>query len=263
MNPLVLLRRLLLAIPTLFGVALVVFVLMRVVPGDPIAMMIPPGAGPEDINRLRALYGLDRGIAEQFVIWMRQVASGHFGTSITFRQDVVTLIAERLPATLELGLVAMLLACLLGGTAGVFSAAWHGRWLSSVIDGIAAMVQAIPDFLWGLIFILLFGVVLPWLPISGRLDGNTAPAAASRLSSQNTQSMVAGSCTHQAQPCTIPLPHRSNANVRSLQPQRAADTSHDAKMLPSTAHRRRPGCHSSLASLVALDRVRRGWHWSA
>ena len=170
MNPLVLLRRLLLAIPTLFGVALVVFVLMRVVPGDPIAMMIPPGAGPGDISRLRALYGLDRGIAEQFVIWLHQVASGHFGTSITFRQDVLVLIAERLPATLELGLVAMLLACLLGGTAGVFSAAWHGRWLSSLIDGVAAMVQAIPDFLWGLIFILLFGVVLPWLPISGRLD---------------------------------------------------------------------------------------------
>jgi peptide/nickel transport system permease protein len=170
MNPLVLLQRLLLAIPTLFGVALVVFVLMRVVPGDPIAMMIPPGASAGDIAHLRALYGLDRTIPVQFWIWLREAASGNFGTSITFRQDVLVLVAERLPATLELGSVAMGLAVLLGGTAGVLSAARHGRWLSSLIDSGAAIVQAIPDFLWGLMFILLFGVLLPWLPISGRLD---------------------------------------------------------------------------------------------
>ncbi len=170
MNPLVLLQRLLLAIPTLFGVALVVFVLMRVVPGDPIAMMIAPGASAQDVAALRALYGLERSIAEQFLIWLREVGSGRFGTSITFRQDVALLIGERLPATLELGSVAMLLACALGGVAGVLSAARHGRWLSSLIDSLAAIVQAIPDFLWGLIFILLFGVLLPWLPISGRLD---------------------------------------------------------------------------------------------
>lgn len=170
MSPLVLLKRLLLAVPTLFGVALVVFVLMRVVPGDPIAMMIPPGASPDDISRLRAFYGLDQSISTQFVIWLREAASGHLGTSITFNQDVMSLIGERLPATLELGTVAMLLACALGGVAGVLSAAWHGHWLASLIDNGAAIVQAIPDFLWGLMFILLFGVLLPWLPISGRLD---------------------------------------------------------------------------------------------
>ena len=170
MNPRFLLERLLLAIPTLFGVALVVFVLMRVVPGDPIAMMTPPGAGPDDIARLRSFYGLDRSIPTQFLIWLREAAGGHFGTSITFNQNVLSLIGERLPATLELGTVAMLLACVLGGAAGVLSAARHGRWLSSLIDSVAAIVQAIPDFLWGLVFILLFGVLLPWLPISGRLD---------------------------------------------------------------------------------------------
>ena len=170
MNPLVLVQRLLLALPTLFGVALVVFVLMRVVPGDPIAMMIPPGATENDIAVLRALYGLDRSIGAQFLIWLREVGDGNFGTSITYRQDVLSLIAERLPATLELGSVAMLIACAIGGFAGVVSAARHGRWLSSLIDSLAAIVQSIPDFLWGLIFILLFGVLLPWLPISGRLD---------------------------------------------------------------------------------------------
>lgn len=170
MSPFVLLKRLSLAVPTLFGVALVVFVLMRVVPGDPIAMMIPPGASPDDIARLRALYGLDRSIPMQFAIWLREAVSGQFGTSITFRQDVLVLVAERLPATLELGIVAMSVALAFGGAAGVLSAAGHGRWLSTAIDGLAAMVQAIPDFLWGLMFILLFGVLLPWLPISGRID---------------------------------------------------------------------------------------------
>ncbi len=177
MNPLVLVQRLLLALPTLFGVALVVFVLMRVVPGDPIAMMIPPGASENDIAVLRALYGLDRSIGAQFLIWLREVGAGNFGTSITYRQDVLVLIGDRLPATLELGSVAMLMACLIGGLAGVVSAARHGRWLSSLIDSLAAIIQSIPDFLWGLIFILLFGVLLPWLPISGRLDPLLSQAA--------------------------------------------------------------------------------------
>lgn len=177
MNPLVLVQRLLLALPTLFGVAMVVFVLMRVVPGDPIAMMIPPGASENDIAALRALYGLDRSIGAQFLIWLREVGAGNFGTSITYRQDVLALIGERLPATLELGSVAMLIACAIGGLTGVVSAARHGRWLSSLIDSLAAIVQSIPDFLWGLIFILLFGVLLPWLPISGRLDPLLSQAA--------------------------------------------------------------------------------------
>ena len=111
------------------------------------------------------------------MIWLREVASGRFGTSITFRQDVMLLVSERLPATLELGLVAMLLACVLGGAAGVLSAAYHGRWSSSLIDSLAAIVQSIPDFLWGLMFILLFGVLLPWLPISGRLDPSLSQSA--------------------------------------------------------------------------------------
>lgn len=170
MNARYFLRRLLLAVPTLFGVALVVFVLIRVVPGDPVAMMIPPGATPEDIARLRAFYGLDKSIPMQFWLWLQAALTGEFGTSITYKQDVMDLIGERLPVTLELGIVAMLVACLLGGTAGIVSAARQGRWLSTLIDNLAAVVQAIPDFLWGLIFILLFGVALPWLPISGRID---------------------------------------------------------------------------------------------
>ncbi len=155
---------------TLLGVSLVVFVLIRVVPGDPVAMMIPPGAGPDDIARLRAFYGLDRSIPEQYGLWLLRALQGEFGTSISLRQDVLALIGQRLPATLELGATAIVFAVLAGGLAGIVSAAAHGRWLSSLIDSVAALVQAVPDFLWGLIFILLFGVLWMWLPISGRVD---------------------------------------------------------------------------------------------
>jgi ABC-type dipeptide/oligopeptide/nickel transport system permease component len=155
---------------TLLGVSVVVFVLMRVVPGDPVAMMIPPGAGPEDIQRLRAFYGLDRSIPAQYMLWLLAALQGQFGTSISLKQDVLALVLQRLPATLELGATALGIAVLAGGTAGIVSAAAHGRWLSSAIDGVAALVQAVPDFLWGLVFILLFGVLWTWMPISGRVD---------------------------------------------------------------------------------------------
>jgi peptide/nickel transport system permease protein len=155
---------------TLLGVAVVVFVLMRVVPGDPVAMMIPPGASAEDIAHLRAFYGLDRPIAEQFVVWLSHAVRGDFGVSISLKQDVLELILERLPATLELGSTALALAVLVGGLLGVSAAAGSGRWWASMIEGVAAFCQAIPDFLWGLVFILLFGVVWMWMPISGRVD---------------------------------------------------------------------------------------------
>lgn len=155
---------------TLLGVSLVVFVLMRVVPGDPVAMMIPPGAGPEDVQRLRAFYGLDRPIPAQYGLWLAAALRGEFGTSISLKQEVLSLVLQRLPATLELGATALGIALLAGGAAGIVSAAAHGRWPSSLIDGGAALVQAVPDFLWGLVFILLFGVLWTWLPISGRVD---------------------------------------------------------------------------------------------
>ena len=165
-----LVRRLLWALPTLFGVAVLVFVLVRVVPGDPIAMMLPPGATAEDVGRLRALYGLDAPIAQQFVVWMGNVLRGNFGTSISLRDGVATLVLGRLPATLELVVVAVTAACALAAIAAVSAVYFRGRWPELAVDGATGLVLAIPDFLWGLLFVLVLGVLLPILPISGRID---------------------------------------------------------------------------------------------
>jgi ABC-type dipeptide/oligopeptide/nickel transport system permease component len=165
-----LIKRLLMAIPTLFGVAIVVFVLLRVVPGDPIAMMIPPGAHEADIARLRALYGLDQPIMVQFGHWLGDLAEGRFGNSISLRQPVIALILSRLPATLELAFAAILLATALGILLGIAAVYWRGSWIEAAVDGLAGLAMAIPDFLWALLFVLGLGVLLPLLPISGRID---------------------------------------------------------------------------------------------
>jgi peptide/nickel transport system permease protein len=165
-----LIKRLVLVPPTLFGVAVIVFVLLRVVPGDPIAMMIPPGASEADIGRLRALYGLDQPMLQQFAAWLGQVASGDFGRSISLRQSVLDLLLARLPATIELALLATAIAVLLGVFAALVGILLRGRRAEWIVDGGIGMLLAIPDFLWALILLLLFGVLIPLLPISGRID---------------------------------------------------------------------------------------------
>ena len=105
---------------TMLGVAIIVFFVIRVVPGNPIAMMLPPGATDADIERLKVQYGLDKSIPEQFVIWLGGVLQGDFGTSISLRQPVSELVLNRLPATLELSIVALLIAIMVGGTMAPF-----------------------------------------------------------------------------------------------------------------------------------------------
>lgn len=155
---------------TLFGVAVIVFVVIRVVPGNPIAMMLPPGATEDDILRLKALYGFDKSIFQQFMIWLNGVAHGDFGTSISTRQPVLSLVLGRLPATLELSIMALVMALFMGGILALTGTRMRGTKVEAAIDVTNGMALSVPDFLWGLVLILLFGVLWPVFHISGRVS---------------------------------------------------------------------------------------------
>ena len=155
---------------TLFGVAVIVFVVIRVAPGDPIAMMLPPGASQADIDRLRALYGLDKSILEQFFIWLGNVLEGDFGTSISLRQNVLAIVLNRLPATLELSLLALLIAIVLGTTLAFVATRWRETPAETAVDVASGVALSVPDFLWGLALILALGVAFPVFEISGRVS---------------------------------------------------------------------------------------------
>lgn len=174
------LSRIVSAIVTLFGVMVIVFVLVRVVPGDPVAMMIAPGATEADIAALRAYYGLDLPVYQQFGVWFSQVLQGNFGTSISLKQSVLTIILERLPATIELALFALILGVTWGTFIALVSIAWRGTWIERAIDGFNSIMLAVPDFIWGLTFVLVLGVFVPVFPISGRSD----PSLNQNLSTQ-------------------------------------------------------------------------------
>ncbi|MCB1406897.1 MAG: ABC transporter permease, partial [Rhodobacteraceae bacterium] len=170
-----LLTRVVTTIITLFGVAVIVFVVIRVVPGDPIAMMLPPGATEADIARLQALYGLDKSIPQQFFIWLSGVVQGDFGTSITTRQPVLGLVLSRLPATLELSVMALVIAVVIGGFMALTGTRLRDTKTEGGIDIANGMALSVPDFLWGLVLILVFGVLWPVFSISGRVSPQLVP----------------------------------------------------------------------------------------
>ena len=163
------LLRLMTTAVTLIGVAVIVFFVIRVVPGNPIAMMLPPGATEADIARLTAQYGLDKSIPAQFLIWCQGVVQGDFGTSITSNQPVLSLVLGRLPATLELSIMALVIAVVLGGIIALTGTRNRGTELEAALDVGNGMALSVPDFLWGLVLILLFGVLWPVFHISGRV----------------------------------------------------------------------------------------------
>jgi peptide/nickel transport system permease protein len=163
-------HRLFMAAVTLSGVATIVFVLLRVVPGDPIAMMISPGATPADIAALRAHYGLDASLPVQFLVWIGGLLRGDFGTSISLHRNVLEILGERLPATLELAAASLVFAAMLGGAIAVFATLMSESALGPMIDAVNGLFLAVPDFIWAFALVLLFGVLLPVLPLSGRID---------------------------------------------------------------------------------------------
>ena len=173
----IVLRRLLLAIPTLLLLSLVVFVVLRMLPVDPLAMLLPASATSADAAALRQQLGFDKPIPQQFLIWLWQALNGNLGSSINFRQPVAQLMFAAVPATLELTLTGLLLALLISVPGGVLAFVLYQRRREAAADLIVALMQSIPSFLWSLLLILAFGVWWPLLPFSGRVgDGVTLPA---------------------------------------------------------------------------------------
>jgi ABC-type dipeptide/oligopeptide/nickel transport system permease component len=177
----VVVNRAALVLLTLAGVAVVVFVLLRVVPGDPVSMMISPGAGPADIAALKAHYGLDAPLPTQFWIWIRGVVVGDFGTSIVLHLDVTEILLNRLPATIELAVLALVVAIAVGGGIAIAGTLFRRTAAEAAIDGLNSVFLAVPDFIWALALVLLFGVALPILPLTGRIDPALAVGFATRF----------------------------------------------------------------------------------
>ncbi|MBP0465366.1 ABC transporter permease [Roseomonas sp. PWR1] len=164
------LRRLLLALPALFGLVILTFVLSRVIPGDPAATLAGDGATPAQIAEIRAQYGLDRPILEQAVIHVRQVLTGDFGRSIFSGRPVAEEIAQRLPATLELTFAALFLATFLGIPLGLVAALNHNGPVDHLVRLLSVGGLAIASFWLAIMLQLVFSMDLDVLPLRGRVD---------------------------------------------------------------------------------------------
>ncbi len=161
------LKRLLLLIPVLWLVVSLIFFLIHLVPGDPVEQMLGEGASVADIGALRHAYGLDVSLGTQYIRYWNGVLHGNLGHSIRLNMPVTQLILSRYPYTLELAVPAILLAILLSFPAGIVSARQRGRWQDQWLGVISLFGVSFPTFTLGPILILVFGIALGWLPVSG------------------------------------------------------------------------------------------------
>ncbi|HEX8815490.1 MAG TPA: ABC transporter permease [Terriglobales bacterium] len=159
--------RLVYTLPVIWLVVSVVFLLIHLVPGDPILQMLGEGVPAADLQAARHAYGFDAPLAEQYLHYWSGVFHGDLGPSIRFNKNVGTLIAERYPYTLQLTLAALLIAVILSIPAGVFSAQKRNQWEDRTLSVVSLLGLSFPNFALGPILILIFAVELGWLPVSG------------------------------------------------------------------------------------------------
>jgi peptide/nickel transport system permease protein len=164
-------RRLIYSLVVLILVTLIVFLALHILPGDPILIFMSSGQLAEtseaELESLRHQFGLDKPVMAQYISWLGGVFHGDFGTSITYRQPVMEVIKQRLPITLHLSLLALVISTLLGIPAGVISAVKRGTWIDSVVTLLANVGITIPVFWLGIILIYFFSLKLGWLPVQG------------------------------------------------------------------------------------------------
>jgi ABC-type dipeptide/oligopeptide/nickel transport system permease component len=163
-----LVRRLLLTIPVLLGVATLVFSLIHLIPGDPVQAMLGESASAESVTELRARLGLDRPLYLQYFSFLNGVAHGNLGTSLRTSEPVAAAIADRLPATFELAAAAMLVAVVIAIPLGVLAASRAGTAVDHIATTLALVGISMPNFWLGPLLAIVFAVELGWLPVSGR-----------------------------------------------------------------------------------------------
>jgi ABC-type dipeptide/oligopeptide/nickel transport system permease component len=160
--------RLLFALPALWLILTMVFLLAHIVPGDPVAQMLGEGARAEDLTQLRHALGLDLPLPVQYGRYLAGVLHGNLGESFRFQQPVLKVVAEHYPATLELAIVALFICALIGIPAGVLAAHKRGERTDHAVGVLTLFGLSVPNFALGPVLILLFSVVLGLLPVSGR-----------------------------------------------------------------------------------------------
>jgi peptide/nickel transport system permease protein len=161
-------QRILYAIPALWLIVTMVFMLAHMVPGDPVAQMLGEGARVEDLQQLRHALGLDLPLLTQYGRYMGGVLHGNLGESFRFQQPVLKVVASHYPATLELAIVALLICAAIAIPAGVLAAHRRGERTDHAVGVLTLFGLSIPNFALGPILILVFSVILGWLPVSGR-----------------------------------------------------------------------------------------------
>jgi peptide/nickel transport system permease protein len=160
-------RRLLATIPVMTVVAIVVFMLLRLTTGDPAAIIAGDSATSQDVDAIRTRLGLDRPIAEQFVIWIGKLVRGDFGESFFFKKPVAQLITERIEPTLSLATCTLVLAVSMAVPLGVVAAWKRGTWVDRFVMGLSVLGFSVPVFVIGYALIYFFAIHLAWLPVQG------------------------------------------------------------------------------------------------
>ena len=166
--------RLALTLPVVWLVVSLVFLLIHLVPGDPVQMMLGEGASPTDLASLRHQLGLDLPLRTQYIRYWSGVLHGDLGTSIRLHDSVAHLIAQRYPYTLALTVAALLLALALALPAGMLAAVRRGRWADQMLSVVSLLGLSVPGIALGPVLILVFSIGLGWLPVSGANAGGSA-----------------------------------------------------------------------------------------
>lgn len=170
-------RRLLSTLPVLIFVAVFVFLILRLTPGDPAALMVGDMGTEEDLARVREALGLQGSLLSQFTLWVGELLRGNLGESYYFKTSVGALIAQRLEPTLSLAALTIVMAVLIAVPLGVVAAARHGGWLDRMLMGFSVLGFSVPVFVIGYLLIWVFSLKLGWLPVQGysRLSGGVGP----------------------------------------------------------------------------------------